>query len=694
MSIEPRKSGTAHRIGITALPLLFGVAALGCGASEGASGAVDPSLPAAGGAGAASGTSSDSGESTPSGHVGGAASGGAPPAGEASLGGIVPLFDGTAELEPAVVEDTPTRLITRWSDRARDRHARESQFRAYEHYLHLYWEHRTAEVEIIDTVGRGGDSVVFNVKTSWKLDDEQAELRFFFRGIGTVAEYHDNRPMTPVGDDGLHYTRAVKTKLPEGRPLQVGDKMEFELSQFLDKNFNGRVLAGRDNYYGTTMLYIVGKGLVPWIGSGERRDSNPVPEHALLGGMTSVHAIESDEPREAFLQLAGNMAAQNGQRFVLGRRVVHTSFADGSHDESSLNPIWSEQAGKLGPLYINHSCNACHFQNGRAVPPEPGVPLEQYVIKLGDAQGAPLPDLGAVLQPGGGGEPGVSIARWIEQDGLRRPEFEFEGMAPAHFSARVAPQLVGMGLLEAIPEHAIVALADPEDRDGDGISGRVRRVQDPVTGEMRLGRFGWKAGQATVKHQVAAALRSDMGVLTSVFQAPDCGEAQQNCGAAQVELGDTELDQLTLYMALLGMRPQRDWDAPEVVQGREVFSTIGCASCHTPNFTTSEFAHHAELRSQEIQPFTDLLLHDMGEGLADTLIEGDATYTEWRTPPLWGIGLGAAVSGGESYLHDGRARTLSEAILWHGGEGERSKRAFAALPESEKQALLAFLKSL
>jgi len=614
--------------------------------------------------------------------MGGASSGGVP-----GLNGIVPLYDATMKQEPSVVEDTPTALITRLADRARDRHARESQFQAYEHYLHIYWEHRTAQLEIVDTVGRGGDSITFNVETQWKLDDKQAELRFFFRGIGTVAEYHDNQPMTRIDD--LHYTRSVSRNAKENRELRVGDKMEFELSQFLDSPPRGR-----DNYYGTTMLYIVGKGIVPWAGTGELRDSEAIPEEAWLGGHTTVHRNESDEPDNHFLQMAGNLAPQNGQRFVLGRRAGHTHFGNGSHDESKDNPVWQEQAGKLGPLSINHSCNSCHPQNGRAVPPAIGVPLDQFVIKVGDADGKPEPLLGGVLQPSGDGEFGVRIASWTEANGLRTPTFAFSGETPTHFSPRIAPQLVGMGLLEAIPEAAIAALADPDDSNDDGVSGRMRVLTDPVTGDQRLGRFGWKAGQASVRHQVAAALRTDMGVTTSVFPTPDCGAAQTGCGDSGPELADAELDNLALYISLLGIRPQRDWDRAEVVKGEELFETVGCANCHAAKFETSALHPFAELRAQSIRPYTDLLLHDMGPGLADTLAEGDATYLEWRTPPLWGIGFTAGISRSEGYLHDGRARTLSEAILWHGGEGEPSKVAFTALPQADKNALLTFVKSL
>ena len=251
-----------------------------------------------------------------------------------------------------------------------------------------------------------------------------------------------------------------------------------------------------------------------------------------------------------------------------------------------------------------------------------------------------------------------------------------------------------MGLLEAITEADIEALADPDDADGDGISGRLRLVTDPETGQTRIGRFGWKAAQPRVKHQVAAAFNTDMGVMTTILPAPDCGAQQTNCGPAGSELSDAHLDNLTAYISLLGVSARRDLSDPVALQGEALFSSIGCSGCHTDTFQTSAFHPHAELRDQVIHPYTDLLLHDMGPGLASTLGEGNASGAEWRTPPLWNIGLTAGVSGGEAYLHDGRARNLSEAILWHGGEAEASKQTFVGMTQDEKDALIAFLKSL
>ncbi len=619
---------------------------------------------------------------------------------------LVPLFDGTTQLEPETIVETPTAVITRFSDRARDRHAREDEFKAYDHYLTFYWENRTAIIQITDEVAKGGKKIRIDQWTLWPLDEKAREFRAFYRGIGTVAEYHHNVNMQVNPADPLHYFTEFSHNPKTGRAIQVGDRMEIEVSQFLDKRgLKGDTLVGRDNYYGTTYLYRVGKGgLVPWEARGvfgdastEREDSYPIPEEAWLGGRTTIHQQYTDEPDDMFLQMATNLAPQNGQVFVHGRRVHHTSFVDGSHDEPG-NPVWSEHSGKAGPNYMNISCTSCHHKNGRALPPVVGDALRQYVVRVGTADGQPLPKLGSMLQPlriGGSAEGSVTLDGWTETNGLRKPNFAFAGAAiPIHYSARIAPQLVGMGLLEAVSEATIQALADPDDADKDGISGRMNIVMDAVTGQPRLGRFGWKAGKPSVAHQVAAALNTDIGVMNSIFPTPDCGSEQTDCGPTGSEISDANLQNLIDYIALLGVRAQRNAKDPVVEQGKTLFTSAGCAACHIPTLTTSPYHPKAELRNQTIHPYTDLLLHDMGPGLADNLPEGGASGSEWRTAPLWNIGLTAGVSGGEAYLHDGRARTLTEAILWHGGEAEPAMKRFKAMSAGETTALLKFLKSL
>jgi CxxC motif-containing protein (DUF1111 family) len=683
-------------------------------------------------AGSSAGSSATAGDASVGGNgaQAGAAMGGAGPSPGALS--VVPLFDATTKLEPEVHYETNDAVITRFSDRGRDRHAREDQFQSYDHYLPHYWEHRTARYIFTDRVAKGGSTIEISWVTEWQLD-KLPEFRAWYSGQGSVAQYYGNYgPLFKTEGPGLYdsehervgdgvqykYTYTIKAAIDlDGKehPLAVGQFMEIEVSQFLNAPPEGR-----DNYYGTTYLYEVGKGgMVPWYTVGEftdkaseRENSHKIAEKGWLGGRTTLPYQYSDEPDNHFLQMATNLSDGNGQTFVHGRRVHHTDMLDGHHDESDENPIYTELVGLAGPNYVNGSCDGCHHRNGRAPVAELGVPLDKWVFKVAGADGNPDPLLGSVLQPqGANGAPGegkVSIAQWLEKDGLRSPMYAFAGAKPAQFSARIAPQLVGLGLLEAVDEATILALEDVNDANGDGISGKAQVSLDPVTGDKRLGRFGWKAGASSLTHQIAGALNTDMGVMTSVLPKPDCGEMQKDCGNEQgMELPDQQLGDLIKYISLLGVRAQRNVDDADVLKGEGVFTDLGCASCHTTELTTSKFHPLAELRSQLIHPYTDLLLHDMGPGLADSLGEKEATGAEWRTTPLWGIGLSACVTGGvegpfqkqtctphHDYLHDGRARTLEEAILWHGGEGQASKDAYTALAAGDKAALVKFLESL
>ncbi|WP_416395500.1 di-heme oxidoredictase family protein [Allohahella sp. A8] len=646
--------------------------------------------------------------------------------GSNGAGKVVPLFGPATQLEPAIQVDRGDALVTRFSDRARDRHAKENHFQAYDHYLSFYWEDRTAAIEIVDRVAKGGNSIRMNVRAENKLDDLQAENRWWYIGTNTLAEFCGNGVMTT--NDNRNYWKEETYNCREGRPIQKGDKLEFEISQFLDERTLPR---GRSNYYGTTFLYIVGEGIVPWSvtdktvftpGRTLQRDSVPIPQRARLGGDTTLHVQMTAEPDGHFQQMATNLGYENGQPFVQGRRVHHTSFLNGAHDENPENGVFGEMSGKAGTHYINDRCAGCHVRNGRAPVAPNGEALDKWVFRIGDANGGPDPERGRVLQPrniginnASAGEGVASIAFWSESNGLRSPNYEFSYGAPETFSARIAPNINGIGLLEAIPEAAILAKADPDDRNGDGISGRAQEIRDPVTGESRLGRFGYKAGSFSVKHQVASAFNTDMGVMTTMLPSPDCGPQQVECGSSGAEIPDSEVNKLVKYISLLGVRPQRDYDNPEVRRGETVFNDIGCVGCHTPEQKTSQYHPLGELRNQTIRPYTDMLLHDMGPGLADNLGEGIASGSEWRTAPLWGLGLSACVTGGvtggrgwdafgldgyerctpdANFLHDGRARTIDEAIRWHGGEGEASKVAYEGLGGGDKGALLRFLESL
>ncbi|MEL6921703.1 MAG: di-heme oxidoredictase family protein, partial [Pseudomonadota bacterium] len=271
--------------------------------------------------------------------------------------------------------------------------------------------------------------------------------------------------------------------------------------------------------------------------------------------------------------------------------------------------------------------------------------------------------------------------------------------------ARVAPQMIGLGLLDAIPAADILALADPNDRDGDGISGRAQIVMSREYGVPMLGRFGLKAGQPSVWEQSASAFHGDIGISSTLFPsgAGECSAAQTACQIApdgntpihdDAEISDEGLRLVTFYSSNLGVPARRDVDDPEVLRGKQVFYETGCISCHTPKFVTNRLEDQPEQSFQLIWPYTDMLLHDMGPGLADNRPEARANGQEWRTPPLWGIGLTETVSGHTYFLHDGRARSLLEAILWHGGEAKSQKQEVIEMPPEDRAALIRFLESL
>ena len=641
---------------------------------------------------------------------------------EKPVADITPLFGTSTVLEADTQFDRGDALVTRFSDRPRTRHAREDQFQAYDHYVPFYFENRSSNIEIVDYVAKGGDTIEMNVRTLFPLSNTEAENRWWYLGLTTVAQYASNAIMDYIGFDGTYYhyrkTSNVNRRKNDG-PIRIGDRMEFEISQFSAPN----IPRGQANYYGTAFLYIVGEGIVPWYaaaaGSPFPEDSQKIPEQYWLGGRTSIHYQYSDEPNDHFMQMATNLGYDNGQTFLLGRRIHHSSFINGSHDEREENGPLASNVGLTGTHFINQRCTDCHERNGAAPVANNGRLLDRWVFKVGDINGNPHPDIGRVLQPrntNGAGEGNVSIASWTTtSNGLRTPNYQFSNGAPATFSARIAPRLVGLGLLEAVPESTILAMEDVNDANGDGISGKASRVVDPLdSGITRLGRFGWKAATHSVRHQAAAALNTDIGVRTSMLPTPDCGSNQTNCGGNSPLMADAELDKLVLYLSTLGVRPQRVWQTgienQSAVQGQTLFKSIGCESCHTQTLQTSPYHPLAEVRNQTIHPYSDLLLHDMGPGLADNLGEGDASGSEWRTTPLWGLGLSACVTGGvtnpsgreggevctphHAYLHDGRARSIDEAIRWHGGEGQASNTNYQNLSDAQQQQVLDFLQSL
>jgi CxxC motif-containing protein (DUF1111 family) len=404
------------------------------------------------------------------------------------------------------------------------------------------------------------------------------------------------------------------------------------------------------------------------------------------------------------------------------------------------SPASTKESDGLGPLFNAKSCQLCHIKNGRGHPPRgnwPDADALSMVLRLsipGEARNGkpardnlmpdarPEPVYGTQLQDlsieahRAEGKIHVTYSEFevVLSDGervsLRRPTYSIThlGYGPLHpetqISPRSAPAMIGLGLLEAIPSEAILKHADPDDVDGDGISGRPNWV--PEDGGARLGRFGWKAANATLAQQTAEAFANDIGVSSPLIDKPsgDCTAAQSLCLNAPngntppdggAEINQDLFDLVVFYSQNLAVPARRNPRSPAVLRGKALFSKIGCAACHVPSFTTGANVPGGDhLANQTIWPYTDLLLHDMGDGLADNRPEREANGREWRTPPLWGIGLTERVNGHTFFLHDGRARNVLEAILWHGGEAKGARHRFTQLSKADRDALIAFVNSL
>ncbi len=437
--------------------------------------------------------------------------------------------------------------------------------------------------------------------------------------------------------------------------------------------------------------------------------TDPVPGDAALGGPATVR----DSGLDAFGFPAPVLDRLERRAFAVGNAFFKENWV--------AAPSSTEGRDGLGPLFNARSCSSCHFRDGRGRPPlEPGPEPSGFLLRIGLAEGSggtrPHPAYGSQLQdqalPGLSPEAQVRIRRTLIEgryaDGtpyeLEQPVYELESFAYGPMgegvvlSPRVAPQLVGVGLLEAIAEGALLARADPDDRDGDGISGRANFVWSERRGRTELGRFGWKANQPTIEQQVATAFLHDIGITSTLFAQDPLTPAQRaaidRASGGAPELDDHKLARVTFYCQALAVPAQRHAASEQVRRGERLFAATGCDRCHAPETTTGEYAAIPAFSRARIRPYTDLLLHDMGPDLADGAPDGLATGSEWRTPPLWGIGLFETVNGHTLYLHDGRARDLAEAILWHGGEAAPARAAFTALSAAERADLIAFLRSL
>ncbi len=432
---------------------------------------------------------------------------------------------------------------------------------------------------------------------------------------------------------------------------------------------------------------------------------------------------------DAFSLPSGNISFEDELDFKVGNGLFKKLWVS--------SPSSTLASDGLGPLYNARSCQRCHIKDGRGHPPEtdddnaismflrvsiPGsyedriADIEDYIATLPEpTYGTQLQDFGVAGQPAEYRLKVTYAEKEIALSGddtasLRHPTYEAAdlGYGPLHpdamLSPRVAPQMIGLGLLEAIPAADIMALTDPDDKNGDGISGRPNIVWSSEYSRPMLGRFGLKAGKPTIRQQGADAFAGDIGISSPLFDDPwgECTENQPECRNAPHGDGDIRgaeidaegLELVTFYSRNLGVPARRDVNDPEVLRGKQVFYDTGCTSCHQPSFVTHRLEDQPEQSFQLIWPYTDMLLHDMGEGLADHRPEARATGREWRTPPLWGIGLTEQVSGHTYFLHDGRARSLLEAILWHGGEAEAQRDEVIDMHKEDRDALIRFLESL
>ncbi len=475
----------------------------------------------------------------------------------------------------------------------------------------------------------------------------------------------------------------------------------------------------------TAGLALGGLGATTALVIASARWSPPLPPSGPPGGRGTVSVAVQAHP--TFLVPAADLSIEARPRFRAGQALARQPWIKA--------PSSTDARDGLGPLYDARSCLACHERGGRGVVAAEDGPLSRATVVRVSVPGEdrrhgarPEPTYGDQLQRRsvdvayavGAGEgdmpPEAEVeVQWLRSevryaDGqtvtLRRPKVAvrpgYGRLEPeARIGLRHAPVLYGLGLLDTIAAEDIAAGADPGDADEDGISGRVNRVWDVERRAAVVGRFGWKANQPSLRQQVAAAFANDIGITSPVFPRPTCTSVQAACRASphgappgQTEISESLLALVVEFTRAIGVPARRKPEHPAVVAGQRLFMAYGCDGCHRPRWRTADDPRRPYLSGQEIWPYTDLLLHDMGEALSDDRPDFEADGRQWRTPPLWGAGLARAVHRDVGFLHDGRARTIEEAILWHGGEAAPSRQRFVRASSTDRRALLAFVRSL
>lgn len=417
----------------------------------------------------------------------------------------------------------------------------------------------------------------------------------------------------------------------------------------------------------------------------------------------------------AFDQQVPGLNQLNRRLFFVGNSLFRQNWVSA--------PASTTARDGLGPTFNARACSSCHNKDGRGTPLQAGQQFSAGFLMRVSTQGMgthggpnPVPNYGDQIQEhanlGVAYEAKVSVKfetiKGTFNDGetyeLRKPIYtianeQFGSLQNVLTSPRVGQQVIGLGLVDAISNKDIIANADEFDSDNDGISGKANYVWDVVKKETTLGRFGWKANQPNLKQQVAGAFSGDMGLTTSLFPDENCPSPQQDCKDAPngglPEITDEALKNIMIYSSSLSVPVRRNYKDEEVLKGKQLFRDMKCASCHIESFTTSNsYPSNTALQNVKIRPYSDFLLHDMGDDLADNRPDFLANGKEWRTQPLWGIGLISEVNSHTFLLHDGRARNVEEAILWHGGEAEKNKEEYKKLTKEDRTAVLAFINSL
>ncbi|HSZ83726.1 MAG TPA: di-heme oxidoredictase family protein [Polyangia bacterium] len=633
-------------------------------------------------------------------------------------------------------------LTVTLAGRFRDRHPNEER---YDHYVDTYFAGPTFDLTFVDH----GNALDVTIAPQATMDVQAVDFKTYeCFGSGQDGAIPAPTPLcsTPpalaaIGVRATNQGGSVFTSHVDG--LSYGQLLDFELTFVRSRT-----------YYTEWFSYFVGSGKL-----------QPKIQHpwATAAGSQSVTNVTTDE--FGYAQHVPNLTPATLASFISGKVLFEADFdthvgynppttfdcprgltpgtkvptivtppppsplftAGNSYSNTSLATI-------PRPGYTSSACFSCHHLDGKGLPADE-TGMNQTLLKLfAAAAGATTSTAdatyGTILDthgPAGGTAEATPSVTWQTStvtlgDGtsveLRKPVLATGTLrdgplgATTHISTRIPRPVFGLGLLEAVPAETILGLADPNDANGDGISGRPNFVVDPATGQPALGRFGWKAGTASLREQAALAFVNDIGVTSPLYPKHRCGANQATCTSAVAsattpQLSDTDLDHIQSYLRNLSPPPRRNYEDPKAVAGMALFAAIGCNRCHVPNLVTSMTAEVPEMRGIPIQPFTDLLLHDMGDGLADDapVEEGTATGREWRTAPLWGNGTGTAVMfpaidafdpngnppPGGVYLHDGRARSITEAVLWHGGEAKPMYDAFVALTADERADLLAYV---